>query len=156
MRSCRDCGIQITEENIWKSNIRKHNWQCIKCSKTYQQKWYSAHIDECMRRNRARMNNPQARAMDLERQRNRYKTLLTTTINGIYKQWFVPNKRSKPVFCELCGKSNRLLGYHHWDNSKLDRGLWLCLLCHRFAERVDAGLHKTYLQMRDRLEEALE
>jgi len=46
------------------------------------------------------------------------------------------NKRGYSEICEICGRGG-LLVYHHWDDSDLNKGLWLCYRCHLIAEMVD-------------------
>lgn len=48
-------------------------------------------------------------------------------------------RREKPNTCELCD-SNVKLVYHHWDNSELERGVWVCHDCHVICELSD-GYH---------------
>ena len=75
-------------------------------------------------------------------------------VNGVK----VPGeRRSKPVVCELCvGEhctSDRLY-YHHWDNSDLSRGVWVCQPCHQICEHKDGyngnrkDLQTKYLQLK--------
>lgn len=69
-------------------------------------------------------------------------------------------KRPKPVTgeCELCGRESKRLGYHHWDNSNSSAGLWLCFVCHMFAERADVGasIIEFYYELRAKAEEDVE
>jgi len=64
------------------------------------------------------------------------------------------NKRVFPEDegCELCGFKAKRLEYHHWDDSDLERGVWLCGFCHRFAEWVDRGLVPKYLELKSKIE----
>jgi len=66
---------------------------------------------------------------------------LNTIINGKPERILRLNKREWTGYCELCGKEvKKYLHYHHWDDENLNIGLWLCIYCHRFAERVDKGI----------------
>jgi len=47
------------------------------------------------------------------------------------------NKRDWTGYCELCGKDKIRLGYHHWDSSDLNKGLWVCSPCHWGIEHYD-------------------
>lgn len=60
-------------------------------------------------------------------------------------------KRDYPVgnICELCGKAAKLLSYHHWDDEAPEFGLWLCTICHKIAEAVDAGIVSKYSQLKE-------
>ncbi len=45
-------------------------------------------------------------------------------------------KRPYPKSCELC-HDVRHLDYHHWNDSNVSLGVWVCLDCHRPAEFID-------------------
>ena len=65
------------------------------------------------------------------------------------------NKRSYPEYgkCELCNREcNNKMGYHHWDDTNLSKGIWICHICHSFAERVDSGFVDIYLNKKDSIE----
>lgn len=51
-----------------------------------------------------------------------------------------PHKRECPSACELCGRSYRRLGWHHWIPSNPSVGVWACNMCHQFAEAVDGNI----------------
>lgn len=48
-----------------------------------------------------------------------------------------PYKRECLGTCELCGRSYKRLGWHHWIPSNPSVGVWACNMCHQFAEAVD-------------------
>jgi hypothetical protein len=57
-------------------------------------------------------------------------------------------KRPWPLgdVCELCTLGPRRLGYHHWDDSKPEFGMWICVSCHKAAhwlERFDPSIYWT-------------
>jgi hypothetical protein len=46
-------------------------------------------------------------------------------------------KRPFLGFCECCGNyfgTDRLLNWHHWDDTKSEYGLWICHKCHNLVE----------------------
>lgn len=49
------------------------------------------------------------------------------------------NRRPRLTNCELCSKEepNVSLSYHHFNDEDLDKGVWCCTKCHRFAESID-------------------
>lgn len=48
------------------------------------------------------------------------------------------NKRDWTGYCELCGKTNIHLSYHHWDDKNPSKGLWVCnKSCHDICEAID-------------------
>ena len=64
---------------------------------------------------------------------------LSVTVEGVHKTSYDAwGKRDRPTdnMCEICGAIN-CKDYHHWDNDALGKGLWLCRICHAFAERFD-------------------
>ena len=38
--------------------------------------------------------------------------------------------------CEICKKVT-ILSYHHWDDSKPELGMWLCISCHVAVEQFE-------------------
>ncbi|MFA5037721.1 MAG: hypothetical protein WC479_11160 [Candidatus Izemoplasmatales bacterium] len=60
-------------------------------------------------------------------------------------RWTGLHKREYQGTCEICGYQaagtmQDKLGYHHWDDSTPDLGLWLCSQCHKYAEGMDKAL----------------
>jgi len=53
----------------------------------------------------------------------------------------VGEKRPYPTdgICELCSSKNTSLDYHHWDDTTLSKGLWLCRSCHISIEWFEHG-----------------
>lgn len=81
-------------------------------------------------------------------QRNKAKVLrktrqtrLTSRGGKVYQHL---KKRPYTGLCELCDSysvkrdSTIRLEYHHWDDNRPSMGLWLCHVCHLFAEAVEA------------------
>lgn len=68
---------------------------------------------------------------------------INTTEGRIYVE-----KRDRPNNCELCGRLVDRLDYHHWDKANPRLGLWLCISCHIFAERVDRDMVDKYLALK--------
>ena len=71
-----------------------------------------------------------------ERQRNYYRNHVVETTGHVRLRG---NKRPYPLDerCELCRRKKNLrrkgltrLAYHHWDDSDLSKGIWLCGKCH--------------------------
>lgn len=60
-----------------------------------------------------------------------------TRVSGktVYLQ--APYKKAKPVRCEICNRNAKQLDYHHWDDSKPSKGLWLCRRCHTAVEALE-------------------
>ena len=81
---------------------------------------------------------------------------LRTIVNGVEVVYEV-NKRPRPETCELCTVEapwdKKRLYWHHWDDSNLDLGMWLCMRCHLFAGRVESGMYTKYQDLKGRLYE---
>ena len=54
----------------------------------------------------------------------------------------------KDGLCELC-HTRPYHPYHHWDDLNINKGLYLCGICHQIAEGVDKGKHLTYLELKN-------
>lgn len=76
-----------------------------------------------------------------------------TRIDGKYVLIKTSLKRGKPDSCELCGRVVRRLNYHHWDNSDLSKGVWLCGTCHYTAEASDKGMAEKYTELKGKIEQ---
>jgi len=74
--------------------------------------------------------------------------------NGGKKQISGLNKRDWTGYCELCGKSNVRLDYHHWDNKNPSKGIWVCFKCHMMVTAYEHG-KLAYLQRYLRLKRFL-
>ena len=70
---------------------------------------------------------------------------VTTTINGVTKHYRVL-KRPRPELCELCTKLSPRLDWHHWDDGRLELGMWLCRPCHMLAEALERGLDTFHIK----------
>lgn len=70
-------------------------------------------------------------------------------------KWIIVRKRPYPSNnnCELCKRIIKRLLWHHWDDSKPYWGMWLCGVCHSFAERLDGGFTKSYLELKKKASE---
>lgn len=63
-------------------------------------------------------------------------------------------KRQFSGRCEVCGKENNSkLNYHHWDNSNLAKGIWVCFGCHWMVEGFDKNLYDKYAILKAQVEE---
>lgn len=74
---------------------------------------------------------------------------------GKHKCFRALNKRPRPEdgACELCRKPTRKLNYHHWDDEDFSKGMYLCNICHMFAEAVDKGVSEgEYFSLKDRID----
>jgi len=82
------------------------------------------------------------------RQNTRYNGsygLVHTTINGEHGKFRV-RKRPKTSQCELCGDPIvTRWNWHHWDDTCLELGIWVCYRCHCFVGGIDAGLGPSHI-----------
>lgn len=54
--------------------------------------------------------------------------------------------------CELCGKEGRRLCYHHWDDTNLSLGMWICCRCHQIAHGIEDGYISKYIELKEEIE----
>jgi len=104
--------------------------------------------EESKKRRRKRMGNPEYRNWRNKRKRDyNRKNILHTTINGESKNIKV-KKRPRPEECELCNRSQPRLSWHHWDDSNLGLGLWLCIPCHTGVEFLESSRAAKYSELK--------
>ena len=82
-------------------------------------------------------------------------------VNGIR----VPGiRRVRPELCEVCAGNNQLnnlLVYHHWNNSNLSQGVWVCSPCHQICELTDGyhgdrpDLQSKYLKLKESIDKVI-
>ena len=103
------------------------------------------------RREERRLQDPEWYSQHLKKRRDHKRgNRLFTNINGEMVHINV-KKRPHPGGCELCGRSEFRLGYHHWDDHSPGVGLWLCFPCHQWAHGVDKGLSlEDYQRLKER------
>jgi hypothetical protein len=39
----------------------------------------------------------------------------------------------------------RFLGYHHWNDADISKGIWVCQTCHQAIEWYEKGLFALYI-----------
>ena len=132
---CLDCLVKLSDKNWYNSNQKDGYYICNDCNTkrnfNYNKNYYST----------------------------RY---IVTVRNGKYV-YLKGNKRTRPVDnrCELCTKINKMLGYHHWDDNNLLKGLWVCCRCHlsiiesfeRLLKNENKVLLDKYLKLKKNMEE---
>jgi hypothetical protein len=86
--------------------------------------------------------------------------LTSTKLNNGKK--IICNKRHYPLdnACELCGKTNIRLVYHHWNNEYLEFGIWVCFKeCHWLIEGLELPnyeqLKNKYLNLKQIIEKGI-
>jgi hypothetical protein len=143
---CKVCGTPLTDENWLKYVKAKHDYKCRPCYLKQRQEYHKTHKQQHLETGR------KWRIKNREKERTRIRELgrkhyLNQWVNGklVKKRC---NKRPWTQICEVCGSDIGLRAYHHWDDTKLDNGMWLCRYCHIFAEKVDAGLVQKYLNLK--------
>lgn len=106
---CTKCKVKLTNENWLPSNQKSGHQRCASCE-----------------RKRAK-----ARTQQLRDYRRKY------IVRSADNKYLKGKKRAWTPICELCKKRPRLLGYHHWNDDDLSRGVWICPPCHVKVEAVD-------------------
>lgn len=114
-------------------------------SKNYAKKYYREHKEEEKERKRKWREGHKEYAYEYYRKYYRECMLNGKRIPGL-------KKRKWTGYCEVCGRENIQLDYHHWDNNNLSKGLWVCVNpCHLLCELVDKGnlsLAQVYLKLK--------
>lgn len=124
-----------------------------------QRKFYEGHQEKLRKKQREYARRPENRERIRANAKKWYKEHPEKrqeirdnylTING--KPVRVEGKRKYLGYCELCGKENVRLAYHHWDDKHPEKGLWVCMIpCHQICEQVDKGqlhLAQRYLKFK--------
>lgn len=100
---------------------------------------YRLHVKESNERNKE------------SKKAHRRNSVLCTNINGEQVIIHV-DKRPWPGHCELCNHEDRIIFYHHWDDKDMSKGIWLCYLCHIFAEIADIeGKFEKYTTLKQKI-----
>jgi|SRR3972149_2460894 len=106
--------INMVSRTEYMKDWRKNNPEKIK---GYQEKY--------CKKNRKKLSKYQK---DFARQHK-------LVVNG--KLYYI-NKRPHTDICELCNKKiDKRMQWHHWDDDKLEMGMWICTSCHSFAEKIE-------------------
>jgi len=93
------------------------------------------------------LGNPDTRRKAAVHHKNYQRRHQISTRSGFI---FGVKKRPRPDdTCELCGRNVTKLDYHHWDDTAPYLGLWLCVSCHIFADRIDKGMVDKYLALKE-------
>ena len=92
------------------------------------------------------------RTCDNEYSRNLHRTSLIMIKRNGRLVSLHGRKRSRPIddHCELCSRTSRKLNYHHWDDTDLMKGIWVCYFCHITIEKLDdhPNLPEKYFKIR--------
>lgn len=123
-KRCAKCGKMKDVSEFSKQKATKDELQswCKECILNYQKAWRIRNKKSIKKSNR----------------KWHQKNTVTTgprTIKGKKR------KRPKDGICELCDKKcdkeKKILGYHHWDDDDMLKGIWLCYKCHMLIEHEE-------------------
>jgi predicted nucleic acid-binding Zn ribbon protein len=126
------------------------------CSVACQNKyWRETHKEQHQLTLRARWEKNYLKIRD----KNRIRTIKSS--NGA--QSFTVIKRNFPIdgCCELCGKKQIKLPYHHWGEIKdyeLLAGIWVCINCHKIIENPEHSFHvlTLFAQKKEQIDKEIE
>jgi hypothetical protein len=151
---CKECGVQLTDEN-WITYVKaKHDYKCRPCYLKQRNEYYYSHKAERRIYEQKRRQDPVYREKENKRGREYgRKYRLRTYINGEKVDLRI-TKRPYSQTCELCGvsESKGLRAYHHWNPDKPENGMWLCTHCHIFANRMEKSLDKKYCELKAKID----
>lgn len=144
---CRDCQAPLTTDNWYKCDAKSGSHICKKCRLVDSYRWRTQNRDRYNSKRREWRQKNLTRVRLHEQERERKHRLRLWNGKSIYG-----DKRDYPKdeCCELCGRRSKMLGYHHYDDSDLQKGIWICSWCHGFAERFDDGYTARYLALREK------
>ena len=136
---CRKCGVNLPDYKPY----TKAGRLCAPCRKQY---WKDHQAPIEVRR---------ARATNWRRRRR-----ITTSDGKGGQIHLIGEKRPYTDKCEICGRPPKtLLHYHHWDNSNLLKGLWLCPTCHHAITVIESygqAVYGKYIIIKDLVEKEVE
>ena len=124
----------------WKNRKKGNPAYVERCRK--ECKKYSS-TPEAKQKRKEYRSRPEVKAREAELRRNNY-----LTIKGRHVR---VKKRQRPWddACEICKRVSKKLSWHHWDDNRPERGIWVCFLCHSMAECIDRDLHGVYILMKE-------
>lgn len=133
MKPCIDCGIELNDENWYLSYKKKSIYICKKCQSKRLRKYYPLHKEIWKEHYEKHKEEYKERSKKWRRN-----NIIST---GRNEYIITKKKRSYPLDerCELCkneGISKRLY-YHHWNDDKLELGIWVDSKCHGLIEAID-------------------
>lgn len=158
MKNCIDCGVVLADKNWYPSFRKRYTYICKSCQNKRLRKYYPLHKEIW------KAHYKKHKELYKERSRN-WRRNNTISI-GKNKYIVTKNKRNYPLDgrCELCGNEgiSKRLYYHHWNDNKLELGMWVDSKCHGLIEAIDKfgknkckGLIKEYEEFTKRLESQL-
>lgn len=157
VKKCLDCEVILTDENTYPTYSKKCYYVCKSCAikraTKISNKRYTADPEfrKRMHANCKKWVNENREHYNSYMREYERKNILSTNGKKIRVK-----KRPRTENCEVCGRSFRRLGYHHWDDMNMSKGIWLCSFCHLLAEIVDTfpenKLVQTYLTLKNSIE----
>lgn len=145
-------GLSITTLGAYKSILQRFLSWYFGCKVKLDCPWITDALNRYMKEYYAnKLQTPDQEIDQRSYYRNYYRRNYVGTWRGGNYVHIRGNKRVRPDACELCGKPAKRLNYHHWDDSNLRRGMWVCYQCHiRVAELIDKNGLDMALQLVER------
>ncbi len=164
--SCRICGSSLTIENQYEAYRKLERNECKPCSRTRAREWGHIHkeqraiknaewrkknLPQISQNNKEKWQQLKSDPVKLETYYKKMRDYIRNNrLNNKDGNRGVTHKRHYPFDekCEVCGRGQRRLGYHHWDDNDYSKGIWVCIPCHNLAEGFDAGRVGIYANMK--------
>jgi len=121
---CKDCGVVLSNDNAYKNWEKNKSFLCKECSRI--------------------------------RSRNRNRKHHLNSGEGVFTLKKKIPEHPGTNICMLCNREQKRrtgLAFHHWYIDKTEKiayGLWLCCVCHMFAERRDHGFTDKYDKLKEK------
>ena len=141
----RHCSVACAWQHKRKAPVGSQ--RCSVCKRIKLLKFFPGRHPEGKRyrcrkcETRIRANSEKWKAYQREYMRTKVLRTHGKTFYGIAK-------RPYTGICELCRRVGRTLGYHHWDDSRLAIGLWLCRPCHTTGHWLDSNSPESYFSLK--------
>lgn len=141
IQRCHSCGVILTEQNSFINTNHPRRF-CRACYAKKKREYYIKNRDRILARDKEYYWKNWLKIREKERIRA---LCLYGGKRGMVKRGL--NKRRFQGKCELCEKEIKARPYyHHWDDSNLNKGIWVCYHCHRLVEAIDAELEQPFLR----------
>lgn len=150
--TCRKCGALLNDNNWWPGSRKSRDFRCKNCQNKRYKDWVTRNQDhkiEYGQKYRERTRDERLEYKKEYRRNNQrkikeYEKRTTVTTENGKKRRIIALKRDITPFCEICGRSDMKLSYHHkikdekkYVPNKILPGIWVDLHCHGLCHSIE-------------------